>query len=178
MALLEIIIAPDPRLKKVSQPVDKVDASIRKLMQDMVETMYHNQGVGLAAPQVGVHKRIIVTDASPDEDKDIPNLRMMANPEIIWHSQEVDRFNERCLSIPELGVDVTRPTHIKCRYIDENNVLQEVEASGYWAKCIQHEIDHLDGILTFDHQSSLKKSLTISKLTKIKKLIGPWPPQD
>jgi peptide deformylase len=100
---------------------------------------------------------------------------MMANPEIIWCSEELDEYTERCLSIPELGIDVTRPARVTCRYIDENNVSQEVEASGYWAKCIQHEIDHLNGILTFDYQSSLKKSITMSKLTKIKKLSGALP---
>ena len=178
MAVLDIIIAPDPRLKKMCEPVERVDAGIRKLMQDMVETMYHNQGAGLAAPQVGVHKRIIVMDVSPFEDEDIPNLKMMANPEILWHSEEVDKYTERCLSIPELGVDVTRPARVTCRYIDENNEPQEVEASGYWAKCIQHEIDHLNGILTFDHQSSLKKSITLSKLTKFKKLSGTLLPHD
>ncbi|MBN9564771.1 MAG: peptide deformylase [Alphaproteobacteria bacterium] len=175
MALLDIIIAPDPRLKIVCQPVDKVDVSVRQLMQDMVETMYHNQGAGLAAPQVGVHKRIIVMDVSPNDREDIPNLRIMANPEIFWRSDEVDRYTEGCLSIPELGVSVTRSSRVKCRYIDENNVSKEVEASGYWAKCIQHEIDHLDGILTFDYQSPLKKSMIIRKLNKIKKQIDTLP---
>ena len=167
MALLNIVIAPDPRLKTICPPVERVDATVRKLMEDMMETMYHDPAAGLAAPQVGVLTRVIVMDVSPDEkDLDIANPLMMANPEIFYFSEETDTYSEGCMSIPDLRISVCRPKAVKVRYLDQNNTLQELEASGYLAKCIQHEVDHLNGILTYDYQSELKRNITLRKLKK------------
>lgn len=175
MARLNLIIAPDPRLSKVSAPVLCVDGEIRQLMNDMMETMYHNSGAGLAAPQVGVNLRVIVMDVSPNvslrdgenEEESLPPFPLkMANPQILWRSTELDCYAEGCLSIPDQFVEVFRPKDVRVRYVDENNTTQELEVSGYLAKCIQHEIDHLDGILTYDHQSALKKSIILRRLAK------------
>ena len=171
MAIRDIVLAPDPRLNVVCTPVEKVDAQVRRLMEDMMETMYHHSGAGLAAPQIGVLKRVIVMDVSPeDEDMDLSNPLMMANPEVFYHSEDTDTYEEGCISILELRLPVCRPKRVKVRYLDQDNVLQELEAGGYLAKCIQHEVDHLNGILTYDYQSDLKKSMTIKKLQKWQRL--------
>jgi peptide deformylase len=167
MAVLPIIVAPDPRLKQVAKPVDQVDAEVRRLMDDMLETMYKAPGIGLAAPQVGVLKRVIVVDIARDDEK--PQPFRMANPELISVSEEDAVYNEGCLSLPEHYADVTRPAAIKVRYIDHENEIRELAADGLLATCIQHEMDHLDGILFVDHLTALKRNMILRKLLKAKK---------
>ncbi len=167
MALLDIIVAPDPRLKKKAQPIDAVDTSIAKLMSDMLETMYDAPGVGLAAPQVGVLKRVIVVDPAREDEK--PQPIKMANPEILWSSNETKEYEEGCLSLPEEYDLVQRPDRIKVRYLDEKNNQKELDADGFLAVIIQHEMDHLEGVLFVDHISSLKRNIILRRLTKIKK---------
>lgn len=167
MALLEILVAPDPRLKKKAVAVERVDATVAKLMNDMLETMYDAPGVGLAAPQVGVSKRIIVVD--PAQEKEEPRPIKMANPEIIWKSEDTKPHEEGCLSLPEEYQEVIRPASIKVRYLDEQNEIRTLDADGLLAVIIQHEMDHLEGLLFVDHLSSLKRNMIIKRLTKAKK---------
>jgi peptide deformylase len=167
MAILPIITAPDPRLKQVSKPVAKVDGEIRKLMDDMLETMYRAPGIGLAAPQVGVLKRVIVLDLAREDEKPAP--LKMANPEITWVSDEDATYNEGCLSLPEHYADVVRPAACKVRYLDYENEIRTIEADGLLATCLQHEIDHLDGVLFVDHLTALKRNIILRKLLKTKK---------
>jgi peptide deformylase len=167
MAKLPILTAPDPQLKKKSQPVEKVDAEIKTLMDDMLETMYEAPGIGLAAPQVGVLKRVIVVDVAKEEEE--PQPHRMANPELLWVSDEDNSYQEGCLSLPEHYADVVRPAAIRVRYLDEENEIRELEAEGLLATCIQHEIDHLDGVLFVDHISALKRNMILRKLLKAKK---------
>jgi peptide deformylase len=166
MAKLDIIIAPDPRLKVKCKPVAKVDAKVARLMDDMLETMYAAPGIGLAAPQVGVAQRVIVLDVAREDEKPAP-LRM-ANPELIWVSDEDTTYNEGCLSLPEHYADVVRPKAIRVRYLDHQNEIRELEAEGLLATCIQHEMDHLDGILFVDHITALKRNIILRKLLKAK----------
>ncbi len=175
MALLPIIIAPDPRLKKIAARVERVDDEIRRLMDDIVETMHEAPGIGLAAPQVGVLKRIIVVDIARDEEK--PRPYRMVNPDLIWVSDEDATYEEGCLSLPEHYADVARPAAIKVRYLDEQGESCELEAGGLLATCVQHEIDHLDGILFVDHISALKRGMILRKLTKTKKSDKPAQPR-
>jgi peptide deformylase len=167
MAVLPIIVAPDPRLKRVAEPVKKVDVEVRRLMDDMLETMYKAPGIGLAAPQVGALKRVIVVDIAREDEK--PQPLRMANPELTWVSEEDAVYNEGCLSLPEHYADVTRPAAIKVRYIDHENEIREMEADGLLATCIQHEMDHLEGILFVDHLTALKRNIILRKLLKAKK---------
>lgn len=167
MALLPIITAPDPRLKIRAKPVATVDGEVRRLMDDMVETMYHAIGIGLAAPQVGVAKRVIVLDVARQGEK--PQPLRIANPQIIWRSQELTTANEGCLSLPEHYADVERPAAIRLRYLDHENEIREIDAEGLLATCIQHEIDHLDGVLFVDHISALKRNMILRKLAKAKR---------
>ena len=167
MALLPILTAPDPALKKISQPVKQVDASVRKLMDDMLETMYRAPGIGLAAPQVGVLKRVIVLDLAREGEE--PQPLRLANPEIIWVSDDDATYNEGCLSVPEHYADVVRPAACRVKYLDQDNKQQEIAAEGLLATCLQHEIDHLDGILFIDHLTSLKRNIILRKLLKAKK---------
>ena len=167
MALLPILTAPDPELKKISQPVKQVDVSIRKLMDDMLETMYHAPGIGLAAPQVGVLKRVIVLDLAREGEE--PQPLRIANPEIVWVSDEDATYNEGCLSVPEHYADVVRPAACRVKYLDQDNKQQEIAAEGLLATCLQHEIDHLDGVLFIDHLTSLKRNIILRKLLKAKK---------
>jgi peptide deformylase len=171
MAILPIITAPDPRLKRISEPVAKVDAETRRLMDDMLETMYRAPGIGLAAPQVGVLKRVIVLDLARDDEKPTP-LRI-ANPEILWVSDEDAVYNEGCLSLPEHYADVARPSACKLRYLDYQNEIRTMDAEGLLATCLQHEIDHLDGILFVDHLTALKRNIILRKLLKAKKTDQP-----
>ncbi len=167
MTILPVIIAPDPRLKVESTPVARVDDEVRRLMDDMLETMYRVPGIGLAAPQVGVRKRVIVFDASrKDED---PAPMRLANPELVWASDELGTYEEGCLSLPEHYAEVTRPDHVRVRYLDYDGAVREIEAEGVLATCIQHEMDHLDGILFVDHISSLKRGIILRKLAKAKR---------
>lgn len=167
MALLPILTAPDPRLKKISTPVKAVDAEIRKLMDDMLETMYQAPGIGLAAPQVGQLKRVIVLDIAREGEE--PQPLRLANPEIVWVSDDDAVYNEGCLSVPEHYADVARPASCRVRYLDEHNKPREIEADGLLATCLQHEIDHLDGVLFIDHLTSLKRNIILRKLLKMKK---------
>ena len=167
MAKLDIIIAPDPRLKLKCKPVAKVDAKVARLMDDMLETMYAAPGIGLAAPQVGVTQRIIVLDVAREDEKPAP-IRM-ANPELVWVSDEDVTYNEGCLSLPEHYADVVRPKAIRVRYLDHQNEIRELKAEGLLATCIQHEMDHLDGVLFVDHITALKRNIILRKLLKAKK---------
>src|ERR1700746_3864519 len=167
MALLPIITAPDPRLKVKARPGPAVDAKIRRLMDDMLETMYGAIGIGLAGPQVGQSTRVIVLDIAREGEK--PQPLQLANPEILWRSSDLKTGNEGCLSLPELYVEVTRPAKIRLRYLDYQNEIREIEASGLLAMCLQHEIDHLDGVLFVDHISSLKRGMILRKLTKARR---------
>lgn len=167
MAILPIIIAPDRRLKVKCATVDAVDEGIATLMADLLETMYAAPGIGLAAPQVGVAKRIIVIDKAGKDEPPAP--LKIANPELISVSEELWIHEEGCLSLPEHYADVERPKHIHLRYRDENNQIQELEASALLATCIQHEIDHLRGTLFVDHISALKRNMILRKLVKTKK---------
>ncbi|WP_431856707.1 peptide deformylase [Azospirillum sp.] len=164
MALLPILVAPHPVLKQTAKPVAKVDARIARLMDDMVETMYDAQGIGLAAPQIGVLERVIVVDV---HEKDEPaNPIRMANPEIVWASDELVPCEEGCLSVPEHYAEVTRPKAVRVRYLDQQNEIRELDADGMLATCIQHEIDHLNGVLFVDHLSMLKRNMILRKLQK------------
>lgn len=167
MAIMPILVAPDPRLKTKAKTVENVDGEIRRLMDDMLETMYNARGIGLAAPQVGVSRRVIVIDvAGEDED---PNPMRMANPEIIWASQEEELREEGCLSLPEQYAEVVRPVAVKIRYLDYENEIREIDADGLLGLCIQHEMDHLEGTLFVDHLSNLKRNMILRKLQKARK---------
>jgi peptide deformylase len=167
MSLLPILTAPDPRLKLQAKPVERVDEGVRRLMDDMLETMYAAPGIGLAAPQVGVAKRVIVIDLAKDGEPRAP-LRL-ANPEILWVSEEDAVFEEGCLSVPEHYAEVARPAAARIRYLDYENEIREIEATGLLATCLQHEIDHLDGVLFIDHLTALKRNIILRKLLKAKK---------
>ncbi|MBI2236262.1 MAG: peptide deformylase [Magnetospirillum sp.] len=167
MALLPILIAPDPRLKTKARRVDKVDQDVRRLMDDMLETMYAAPGIGLAAPQVGVLLKVLVIDTGKTEADRKPML--MANPEIIWVSEEDNTYEEGCLSVPAHYAEVVRPRQVKVRYLDHQNEIREIEADGLLATVIQHEMDHLDGVLFIDRISSLKRNMILRKLVKSKK---------
>jgi len=168
MAVLPILVAPHPVLKEKCTPVDAVTPELAKLMDDMLETMYDAPGIGLAAPQVGVPKRILVVDVARSDEE--PRPIKMANPEITWSSEEIGTYEEGCLSFPEQYADVERPARVKVRYLDENNDQQEIEADGLLATCVQHEMDHLEGIVFVDHLSTLKRNMILRKLKKQQKL--------
>ena len=173
MARLPIITAPDPRLKVKARPVPQVDDKVRRLMDDMLETMYGAIGIGLAAPQVGVPSQVIVVDVARDGEK--PQPLKLANPEIVWSSPELLTCNEGCLSLPEQYAEVTRSAEIRLRYLDYQNEIREMEASGLLATCLQHEIDHLEGILFVDHLSLVKRGMILRKLAKAKRSRVPVP---
>jgi len=163
-----ILTAPDPRLQERSESVEKVDSSIRKLMDQLLETMYLNRGVGLASIQVGIKKRVIVIDLGDREGVPFKPL-LMANPELLWVSSSTQTTQEGCLSLPGHYANVVRPLDVRLTYIDENNKTQELAANGLLADCIQHEIDHLNGILFIEHLSFLKRGVILNKLIKEKK---------
>jgi peptide deformylase len=167
MAIRDILILPDKRLRQVSEPVKKIDAGIRKLIEDMFEAMYDAPGIGLAAIQVGAARRVVTMDlAKKDEPK---NPQVFINPEIVWSSDEKATYEEGCLSIPEFYGDVERPAQVKVKYLDRDGVPSEIEANGLLATCLQHEIDHLNGVLFIDHLSKLKRDRVIKKFTKVAK---------
>ena len=167
MAIRTIVTVPDPVLKQVSTPVEKVDDAVRALMDDMLETMYDAPGIGLAAPQIGELRRVIVLDIDREDLKTGPLL--MANPEVIEASDEDATYEEGCLSVPEHYSDVARPAKVTVRYLDRDGETQELTCEGLLATCVQHEIDHLDGILFIDHISSLKRNMILRKLLKARK---------
>ena len=168
MAVLELVKAPDPRLKLISQPVAEVDASLRRFMTDMVETMYAENGIGLAAIQVGVLKRVAVIDLDPGGPKS--KQLFLVNPRIVEASGELSTYHEGCLSVPEVWDDVKRPARLTVEYTDEHGAKQTVTADGLFATCLQHEIDHLNGRLFIDHLSKLKRSIALRKSAKLKRL--------
>ena len=168
MAILPIIIAPDPRLKAECDPVEKVTPELVKLMDDMLDTMYDAPGIGLAAPQVGRRQQIIVADVSKQED--VRDPYQMINPEILWTSKDVFSYEEGCLSLPEQYADVMRPKQVRISYLDKTSCSQIIEVEDLLAVCLQHEMDHLKGILFVDHISKLKRDLIMRKLRKMKKL--------
>ena len=167
MATLPILTAPDPRLKKKSVPVASVDSEVRQLMDDMLETMYEAPGIGLAAPQIGVLKRVVVLDIDREDTKTGPLC--MANPEIVEASDEDLSYEEGCLSLPDHYSDVVRPAKVTVRFLDRDGKSQELACEGLLATCVQHEIDHLDGILFVDHISALKRNMILRKLLKTRK---------
>jgi peptide deformylase len=168
MALREIIILPDKRLRLVSEPVKKITADIRKLVDDMFETMYDAPGIGLAAIQVGTPKRVVTMDLAKKEGEP-KNPQVFINPEILWASAETATYEEGCLSIPEYYSDVERPAQVKVRYLDLEGTTREVDANGLLATCLQHEIDHINGVLFIDHISKLKRDRVIKKFSKAAK---------
>ena len=168
MSVRDIVILPDPILRQVSKPVAKVGAATRKLWDEMLETMYDAPGIGLAAIQVGVPERLLVIDLAKEGEDRKPLF--VANPEIVWASEELSDYEEGCLSIPEFYEMVTRPSEVNMRYLDRQGEGQEIHASGLLATCLQHEIDHLNGILFIDHISRLKRERVIKKFTKALKL--------
>lgn len=169
MALLKILVAPDPRLKEKARPVEKVDADVRQLMDDMLETMYDAPGIGLAATQVGVDKRVIVVDVADTQNGEEPNPIKLANPEVVKSSEDTAVYEEGCLSVPSYYEEVTRPATCTVKGLDENGREVTIEAEGLLATCLQHEIDHLDGMLFIDHISRLKKNMILKKLKKDQK---------
>ena len=169
MALREIIILPDKRLRLVSEPVKTVDAEVRALVADMFETMYEAPGVGLAAIQVGVPKRIVTSDTAKKDEEKRPQVFL--NPEVVWSSEEKGTYEEGCLSIPEIYEEVTRPKGVKVKYLDLDGKEQMVEADGLLATCLQHEIDHLNGVLFIDHISKLKRDRIVKKFSKAAKKV-------
>src|SRR5262245_58732130 len=167
MALRKILTLPSRKLRAKSESVGKVTAEIRALVDDMFETMYDAPGIGLAAIQVGVPKRIVTMDLSKKEgDK---NPRVFVNPEVVWSSQDMSVYEEGCLSIPEIHEDVERPARVKVKFLDLEGKSYEEEADGLFATCIQHEIDHLNGVLFIDHISKLKRDRIIKKFNKAAK---------
>jgi peptide deformylase len=167
MTVREIIKLPDKRLRLVSEPVKRIDASLRKLVEDMFETLYGAPGIGLAGIQVGVAKRVIIMDLSKKDDTRKPEV--FINPEITWASEEKSSYEEGCLSIPEYYEEVERPAVVKVKYLDLDGKAREVEAGGLLATCLQHEIDHLNGILFIDHISKLKRDRITKKFAKAAK---------
>jgi peptide deformylase len=167
MALRDIIVIPDKRLRLVSKPVEKVDTAIRKLADDMFETMYEAPGIGLAAIQIGEPLRLVTMDLAKKDDEKAPQV--FINPEVTWSSDEINVHEEGCLSIPDYYEDVERPAKVRVKYLDLDGKLQEVEADGLLATCLQHEIDHLNGVLFIDHLSKLKRDRVVKKFTKIAK---------
>ena len=164
MALREILVVPNPLLKQVSEPVAVVDDALRALMDDMLETMYAAPGIGLAAIQVGVPKRVIVMDLAREDEPKQP--RFFVNPEILWASEETQPYEEGCLSVPEIYDEVERPARVKLRYLNYQGDQVEEDAEGLFAVCIQHEMDHLEGVLFIDHLSRLKREQAIKKVKK------------
>ena len=171
MALREIIILPDKQLRLVSKPVEKVTAEIRRLADDMLETMYDAPGIGLAAIQIAQPLRLITMDlAKKDEEGETkPRPRVFINPEIVSSSEEFSVYEEGCLSIPEYYEEVERPAKVRIRFTDLDGKLHEEDADGLFATCIQHEIDHLNGVLFIDHISKLKRDMLLKKLAKQRK---------
>lgn len=169
MAILPLVIAPDPRLKICSEAVTEVNDDIRKLVDDMVETMYASNGIGLAAVQVGVHKRVLVMDINPPAQDGSSKPVVIINPEIISSSPDINVYEEGCLSFPGQYAEVKRPTKVTVRFLDYDGKSQQIEADGLLATCIQHEIDHLNGVTFVDHLSPVKRDIIVRKVKKAKR---------
>jgi peptide deformylase len=169
MTVRDIIKLPDKRLRQVSEPVKKIDAGVRKLVDDMIETMYAAPGIGLAAIQIGIPQRVVTMDLSKKSDEQHP--RVFINPEITWSSDVKVTREEGCLSIPEYYEEVERPAEIKVKYLDLDGKAHEITAKGLLATCLQHEVDHTNGVLFIDHLSKLKRDRVIKKFTKAAKKV-------
>jgi peptide deformylase len=175
MAILRIYETPDPVLRQISSPVEKVDDELRALVADMFETMYEAPGIGLAAVQVGVPKRLLVMDLQEPENPDNPESpvvkepRVFINPEILSHSDQEVPYLEGCLSVPDQYAEVMRPDRIRARWLDEQGEKHEEDLDGLLAVCLQHEMDHLEGVLFIDHLSKLKRDMVLKKLAKTRK---------
>ena len=172
MAIRPIVEVPDPRLREISKPVDSVDESVRTLVADMFETMYEAPGIGLAAIQVGVPKRILVIDLQEPEEEGgepVKDPRVFINPEIVEHSDREVPYTEGCLSVPDQYADVDRPDRIRARWLDLDGNPHDEEITGMLAVCLQHEMDHLEGVLFIDHLSRLKREMILKKLAKLRK---------
>jgi peptide deformylase len=167
MTIKPLIILPDPLLRQVSKPIERVDAESRRLAQDMLDTMYDAPGIGLAAVQIGVGRRMLVIDVSREDEEKTPLV--FINPEILASSDEPSVYEEGCLSIPDYYAEVERPAQVTVKYIDREGKDQTIDAEGLLATCLQHEIDHLNGILFIDHISRLKREMVIKKFTKAAK---------
>ena len=173
MAILPIIETPDARLKTISTPVDGVDDALRAFIKDMFDTMYDAPGIGLAAIQVGVAKRVLVIDLQERDEESgavIREPRVFINPEIVETSEDLTVYSEGCLSVPDQYADVERPSIIKAKWLDENGKAHEEVIDGLLAICLQHEMDHLNGILFIDHLSKLKRDMVLKKLAKARKM--------
>ena len=167
MAKRPIILLPDPVLRLIATPIENVDDDVRRLADDMLETMYAAPGLGLAAPQVGVSRRLIVLDVAEKEEP--PSPFVMINPEIVRRGQQLGVHEEGCLSIPDVRVEIERPAEITVRYLDRDGKQQEIAADDLLATCLQHEIDHLDGRLLIDYMSRLKRDMVIRRFKKLAK---------
>ena len=165
MTIKPLIILPDPVLRQLSKPVETVDADVRRLADDMLETMYDAPGIGLAAIQVGIAKRILVIDLAKEGEEKQPLV--FINPQILKSSDERSVYEEGCLSIPDYYAEVERPAAVRVKYLDRDGKLQEMEAEGLMATCLQHEIDHLNGVLFIDHISKLKRDMVVKKFKKL-----------
>lgn len=165
MAILPIITVPDPLLKTISTPVEVVDDDLRVLMDNMLETMYAAPGIGLAAVQVGCAVRLLVMDLA--EEGQEANPQFYVNPVLVWTSDELATYNEGCLSVPEQYADIDRPAECRVTYLDYSGNAQHIHATGLLSTCIQHEMDHLNGIVFIDYLSSLKKSMAVRKVKKL-----------
>lgn len=178
MAIMRIFETPDPVLRQISTPVEKVDDDLRALIKDMFETMYDAPGIGLAAVQVGVPKRLLVMDLQEPEDEDDPESpvikqpRVFINPVILSHSDSEVPYTEGCLSVPDQYAEVMRPDRIRAKWLDENGESHEEDMDGLLAVCLQHEMDHLEGVLFIDHLSKLKRDMVLKKLAKTRKERG------
>lgn len=169
MALLDIITLPDAKLRLVSEPVERIDDELLRFMDDMLETMYEAPGIGLAAIQVGVPRRVVTIDVSGREEGSTPAPLFLINPEILTSSDDRSVYEEGCLSIPDYYAEVERPASVRIRYLDRDGKMQEIEADEILATCVQHEIDHLDGKLFIDYLSRLKRDMVIKKFVKAAK---------
>jgi peptide deformylase len=167
MAILPILTIPDPILRKKAKPIERVDAELRRLVDDMLATMYEAPGIGLAAPQLGILRRLIVMDPAKDEAPKSPIV--MVNPEILERSQEMRVHDEGCLSIPDFTAEIERPAKTRVSYVDPQGKKKEAELEGIWSTLVQHEIDHLNGVLFIDYLSRLKRDMVVRKFTKQKR---------
>lgn len=170
MSILEVITVPHPTLKTKASPVERIDEAVKKQMQDMLETMYEAPGIGLAANQINMLNRVIVMDISSNEEERNPIC--MANPEVVWKSEEFSAMDEGCLSVPGQYALIERPIEVKVKYIDINGKEQLYEARDLASHCVQHEIDHLNGILCIDYLSKLKRDVIVRKIKKMKRNEG------
>lgn len=168
MSLRRILIHPDPRLKKVAEPVARITSEIETLAADMLATMYDAPGIGLAAPQIGVSSRVFVMDANRDPEAE-PDPHVLVNPEVVFESEALNSYEEGCLSIPEQYGEVTRPAEVRLRWLGLDGKTHERDFDGLWATCAQHELDHLNGILFIDHLSALKRQMITRRMVKLKR---------